>query len=94
MPRRPTAVAAASPEEVAAASPEELPGRSVERFNLNLPAKTARTLRRLSEVHKTSMTETIRRAVAVLDVLDRELVDGAELQVITPEGLVKQLVIV
>jgi hypothetical protein len=67
---------------------------TTERINLNISTKTATTLRRLSKQRGTTMTETIRRAVAVLDFLETQLEGGGELQIVEPDGLVRQLAII
>ena len=65
-----------------------------ERLNINVSARTAAALRTLSERRETTVTDTVRRAVAVLEVLENVLDNGNVLLMKDREGGVTQLTIV
>ena len=65
-----------------------------ERLNINISSRTASALRRLSETRESTVTETVRRAIAVLDFIEDEVDSGGTIQVHYPDGTVKQLALV
>lgn len=56
-----------------------------ERLSINVSHMTAQALRDLSQAKSTTITEVIRRAVAVLKVLEDAQNDGAELHLVRPD---------
>jgi hypothetical protein len=66
----------------------------VRRFSLNLTAESADTLERTAAARGTNFTEALRRAVAVTAALDEELRQGNEIQIVSPDGAIKKLVLV
>jgi hypothetical protein len=56
-----------------------------QRLNVNINDETAGTLRRRKQTG-TSHTETVHRAVALLDLLERESAQGAEILIKSPDG--------
>ncbi|GAA4453020.1 ribbon-helix-helix protein, CopG family [Phytohabitans houttuyneae] len=53
-----------------------------ERLSVNISSTTAESLRELAARNQTSLTEIVRRAVAVLKLLDDEQRAGSELRLV------------
>ena len=60
----------------------ETPTRNTERLSVNISEATAQALRQLAAAKSTSITEVIRRAVAVLKILEDEQDLGAEIHLV------------
>ncbi|MEV7781328.1 hypothetical protein [Kitasatospora sp. NPDC088351] len=62
------------------------------RLSININSETEEVLKR----HKkrgTSITETVRRAIALLDLVERESERGSKLQLVDREGSVRELLL-
>lgn len=87
-PRGPAAAAAAEP--LAHSGPTEQPDpptpptplRGTERLSVNVSQKTAHDVRRIAEKRHTSVTETVRRAIALLALVEDEEDLGRDMQFI------------
>jgi hypothetical protein len=55
------------------------------RLNVNLNAETADTLKKLSDERGLSLTELLRRAIAVYNFIDEETHKGNRIQTSSPE---------
>jgi hypothetical protein len=55
-----------------------------ERLNINIHVTTARALHEMSEAKGITQTETVRRAIALLKLLDEEHNRGVELHLVDP----------
>ncbi len=61
------------------------------RLSVNINGDTEQVLQQ----HKsrgTSITETVRRAVSLLDLVDRQLADGGRVQLVDRDGNVRELI--
>lgn len=56
------------------------------RLNVNLNKETAAALKELAEKQNISLTEAVRRAIALLKFVDEEQASGRKIQTMDPEG--------
>ena len=68
--------------------------RDLVRLNVNLNKETAAALKELTEEHGISLTETIRRAIAVLKFVSDEQGKGRKIQTMNDDGTDKQELVV
>jgi hypothetical protein len=66
-------------------------GPSVTRLSVNINQDAATALKRHSERRQVSVTETVRRAIAVYDFVEEELAKGNRIQVVEKSGNVREL---
>lgn len=66
--------------------------KTTERLSINVSPATAQTLRELAAAKSTTVTEVIRRAVAVLKLLEDEQNEGTELQLVRKSDNTTRLV--
>ncbi|WP_405717255.1 ribbon-helix-helix protein, CopG family [Streptomyces sp. NBC_01537] len=64
------------------------------RLSVNLNDEAARALKENSDRRGISITEAVRRAIAVYDFIERETAAGNRIQVVDPEGRVRELLLV
>lgn len=64
---------------------------SVTRLSVNINQDAAAALKRHSEKRHVSVTETVRRAIAVYDFVEEELAKGNRIQVVEKSGNVREL---
>ena len=72
-------------------SPYRGDAMSLPRLNVHVSDKTSAALRRISEAHQTSMTDTVRRAVAVLDLVEAAWASGGMVQIVSWDGTVSNV---
>lgn len=60
------------------------------RLNVNLNKETAAALKELAERQDVSLTETIRRAIAVLKFVSDQQISGRKIQAMNQDGSDKQ----
>ena len=60
------------------------PGQTT-RLSVNVPVSTMALLRRVAQERGTSITDVVRRAIALLKLIDDAEKDGLELQVYNPK---------
>lgn len=58
----------------------------MERLSVNISAETAAKIRRHKSRKGVTTTETVRRALALLDLMEQELLDGSEILLKSPGG--------
>lgn len=63
----------------------------ITRLSVNLNEEAANALRRISKKQRVSITEAVRRAIAIYDFIDRELAAGSKIQVVDSSGHVREL---
>lgn len=81
-----------SPESPEAQSPDAaIPRPAYARLSININSETEDVLKRYKGEGK-SLTETVRRAVALLDMLDREHARGSRIQLVDAKGAVRELI--
>ncbi|WP_139007402.1 ribbon-helix-helix protein, CopG family [Arthrobacter crystallopoietes] len=56
------------------------------RLNVNLNKETAAALKELAESQGISLTEAVRRSIALLKFVDEERAKGRKIQTMDPEG--------
>jgi hypothetical protein len=56
------------------------------RLNINLTKESAAALRKLAEEQHISVTEAVRRAIAVLNFVQEERKEGRKIQTMEPDG--------
>lgn len=56
------------------------------RLNINLTKESAAALRKLAEEQHISVTEAVRRAIAVLNFVQEERNEGRKIQTMDPDG--------
>lgn len=56
------------------------------RLNINLTKESAAALRKLAEEQHISVTEAVRRAIAVLSFVQEERKEGRKIQTMEPDG--------
>jgi Ribbon-helix-helix protein, copG family len=64
---------------------------SVTRLSVNINQDAAAALKKHSERRQVSVTETVRRAIAVYDFVEEELAKGNRIQVVEKSGNVREL---
>ncbi|KIQ62976.1 hypothetical protein TR51_29435 [Kitasatospora griseola] len=72
--------------------PENVEPKGFTRLSININAETEEVLKR----HKKrgiSITETVRRAVALLDLVEREYESGSKIQLVDRDNGVRELVL-
>jgi predicted DNA-binding helix-hairpin-helix protein len=65
--------------------------RTTERLSVNVSTATAEALREMAESKTTTVTEVIRRAVAVLKLLEDAQQEGATVQLVRPNQPIREL---
>jgi hypothetical protein len=60
-----------------------------ERLNVNVSIKTSAALREISKTHGTTITETVRRAVSLLDLVEKAVENGGHVEIHEPGQKVK-----
>jgi hypothetical protein len=60
----------------------DVPMKTTERLSVNVSPATAKMLREIAAAKSTTVTEVIRRAVAVLKLLEDEQNEGAEVHLV------------
>lgn len=60
----------------------DVPVKTTERLSVNVSTATARSLRDMAKAKMTTITDVIRRAVAVLKLLEEEQDAGAEIHLV------------
>lgn len=74
--------------------PVEPATRQYTRLNINLNDETAEALKELAAKHHISVTEAVRRAVAILKFVEDETDEGHKLQITDPRhNTVRELVL-
>jgi hypothetical protein len=61
------------------------------RLSVNLNDEAANALRRVSKKRQVSITEAVRRAIAIYDLVEHELDAGSKVQIVDPSGHVREL---
>jgi len=56
------------------------------RLNINLTKESAAALRKLADEQHISVTEAVRRAIAVLNFVQEERKEGRKIQTMDPDG--------
>ncbi|MEU1518004.1 hypothetical protein ABZ490_38665 [Streptomyces sp. NPDC005811] len=70
-----------------------LPGtQTVTRLSVNINKETKEALERL-KAKNLSITEVVRRAITLYDLVDRETADGGRLQIVDNTGRVRELML-
>lgn len=67
------------------------PAGLVQRLSVNINPDTQQALKRLKDEKGISLTEAVRRAVSLLDLVDRESARGSKLQLVEKDGSVREL---
>ncbi|MFE5680255.1 hypothetical protein ACFQ7B_35575 [Streptomyces erythrochromogenes] len=63
------------------------------RLSVNINNDTAETLKRIKNEKGISITEAIRRSVALFDLVEREVTKGGKLQIVDRDGGVRELLL-
>ncbi len=61
------------------------------RLSVNLNDEAAVALRGIAKSRKISITEAVRRAIAIYDFVEKELATGGKVQVVDQSGHVREL---
>lgn len=69
----------------------EQPIAEYTRLNVNLNDETAAALKTYAEKWQVSITESVRRAVAILNFVDTETSAGSKVRITRPDGQQSQL---
>jgi len=72
--------------------PEDTETKVFTRLSVNINDDTAAVLQR-HKAKGVSITETIRRAIALLDLVEREHDNGSKLQLVDKQGHVRELLL-
>lgn len=80
------------PENPTETSVQSSPAQNLTRLSVNINGDTAEKLRWYKDHKHISITETVRRAIALLELVERETERGGELLLKSPDGkTVRQL---
>jgi hypothetical protein len=63
------------------------------RLSININQETEEVLQKHKKERGISITETVRRAVALLDMVERESADGSKVQIVDRDGYVREILL-
>ncbi|WP_406154594.1 ribbon-helix-helix protein, CopG family [Streptomyces sp. NBC_00882] len=67
--------------------------RPYRRLSINIDDETAEVLKRLKEENGIPVTEAVRRAIALLDLVDREHEAGSKVQLVDHDHGIRELLV-